>query len=119
MDDVIAFIKHDHDRIEKALKKDAVAPTDDIVTHLTLESQVVYPEVRDEVGGGAELDAQHKKHVAAIREALETDAVRAAFAEHVKFEEAKVLPALEKSLDAKDLERLGAELAEFKAKLSA
>jgi hemerythrin superfamily protein len=100
--------------------------------HTTLEEQLVYPFIRDNVEGGAEMieraEADHAEAKAALAAFESSDPSAADFGErlrtvktlvsaHVKDEEKHVLPKLDDGVDAKLLNALRGDMERAKAAL--
>ena len=114
MANAATIIKKDHDRIEKELQGDGDKAADDVIAHLGMEAQVLYPALRREVEGGDEIADRAEALVDEIQEAFESGGVKAAFEKHARFDEKEVLPKLEKVLSDTDMENLGEQLEAFK-----
>jgi hemerythrin-like domain-containing protein len=117
---LIRFLMQDHARINRALEAYAQAPSNldlaltacgELEIHSTIEEEVLYPVIRDELDAGV-ADAGQEEH-AQVQELIDTvsemepgDAdlpavmhdLMQAFAAHVDHEESSVFPALQKIL---------------------
>lgn len=128
MSAVTKVLLDDHARVKRMFKQSNDDPSvveaicDELIIHTTIEEEIVYPALRDEVDANlaAEAEAEHdeaKELIAAIRETEPEDTARlrrlvdnleAAVKRHVDHAEREVFPQLESRLRA-DLYEMGRE----------
>ena len=137
--DAIELLTGDHRRADRLLfQATAGTPTEDVVNeiirelsvHATIEEQVLYPAVRQELPDGDQLadhaleEHQEVKETLANLESLDASGPEAAallqqlassFREHVHEEETQLFPKLTASITADRLEEMGEAMAKAKS----
>ena len=142
MPNAVQMIRQDHRKVEGLFKKFARAKnneakkriadqvTQELEVHTTLEEEIFYPAVRNELGDEEMIDEANKEHRQAkeIIQELKTmdsedDHLEEKFAElvecikhHVEEEENEMLPKAKES--AMDLTNYGKQMSERKAELT-
>jgi iron-sulfur cluster repair protein YtfE (RIC family) len=132
MPSAVTVLKQDHRKVEKLFADfessgdGSIVDTicDELDVHMEAEEAVVYPVLRDDVSGGAQM-AQHaeKEHAEArqivgrIRQTKDADhlselvqELKSAIEEHVQEEESDVFPKMEQELGNERLEQLGQDV---------
>jgi hypothetical protein len=118
-EDPAAFVKNEHERLRKGLSGGGASILDDVVSHLTIDAQVLYREVREEVPGGSPLADKAKQIHGRLGELMDSfdddrDSFKKEFDKHAKLDEDEALPKLRDALDDDGWAALGERLADAK-----